>query len=128
METNDFIQQKRLIETTDVILEAIDKQKATAVVLLDMSKAFDNLNHEILLLKLQDIGLSSAAPWFSSYLSNRFQAVRINSKLSDKLPIQSGVPQGSMLGPILFNIYVNDLPSVPSVLQIQDLLITTNFT
>ena len=101
--------QMSLIETTDVILEAIDKQKVTAVVLLHMSKAF-----EILLLKLQDIGLSSAAlNWFSSYLSKRFQAVRINSELSDKLPIQSGVPQGSILGPILFNIYVNDLPSVP---------------
>ena len=100
------------IETTDVILEAIDKH--TAVVPLDMGKAFDSLNHEILLLKLQDIGLSPAAlNWFSSYLSNRFQAVRINSELSDKLPIQSGVPQGSILGPILFNIYVNDLPSVP---------------
>ena len=103
-----------LIETTDIILEAMDRQKVTAVVLLDMSKAFDSLNHDILLLKLQDIGLSSAAlNWFSSYLSNRFQAVRINSELSDKLPIQSGVPQGSILGPILFNIYVNDLPSVP---------------
>ena len=79
-----------------------------------MSKAFDSLNHNILLLKLQDIGLSPAAlNWFSSNLSNRFQAVRINSELSDKLPIQSGAPQGSILGPILFNIYVNDLPSVP---------------
>ena len=99
---------------TDIILEAIDKQKVTAVVLLDMSKAFECLNHDILLLKLQDVGLSPAAlTWFSSYLSNRFQAVRINSELSDKLPIQSGVPQGSILGPILFSIYVNDLPSVP---------------
>ena len=66
------------------------------------------------MLKLQDIGLSSAAlNWFSSYLSNRFQAVHINSELSDKLPIQSGVQQGSILEHILFNIYVNDLPSVP---------------
>ena len=103
-----------LIETTDIILEAMDKQKVTAVVLLDMSKAFDSLNHDILLLKLQDTGLSSAAlNWFSSHLPNRFRAVRINSEVSDKLPIQSGVPQGSILGPILFNVYVNDLPSVP---------------
>lgn len=103
-----------LIETTDVILEGIENQKVTAVVLLGTSKAFDSLDHGILLLKLQDIGVSSAAlRWLSSYLSNRFQAVLINSELSDRLPIQSGVSQRSILGPILFSIYVNDLPSIP---------------
>ena len=70
-----------LIETTDIIVEAMDKQKVTAVVLLDMSKAFVNL--DILLLTLQDIGQSSAVFWFSSYLSNRFQAGRMNFELSD---------------------------------------------
>ena len=51
--------------------------------------------------------------WFSSYLSNRRQAVRINSALSEKLTVHSGVQQGSILGPILFSIYVNDLPAIP---------------
>jgi hypothetical protein len=91
-----------LIETTDTILNAIDKKKVTAsaVVLLDMSKAFDSLDHKILMLKLQDVGMSPAAlSWFSSYLSNRQQAVRINSALSGKLTVHSGVPQGSILGP-----------------------------
>ena len=107
----------RNVSHKNIILEAMDKQKVTAVVLLDTSKALDSLNHDILLLKLQDIAdidLSTAAlNWFSRYLSNRFLINRINFELSDKLPIQSGVPQGSILGPILLNIYVNDLPSVP---------------
>ena len=59
-----------VIETTDTILNAIDKKKLTAVVILDMSKAFDSVNHETLILKLQDVGASSSTlQWFRSYLS-----------------------------------------------------------
>ena len=94
-----------LIETTDTFLHAIDKKEVTAVVLLDMSKAFDSLDHEILMLKLQDVGMSlGALNWFSSYLSNRQQVVCINSALSGRLTVHSGVPQGSILGPILFEV------------------------
>ena len=103
-----------LIHKTDAILGAIDQKKTTAVVLLDMSKAFDSNNHSILLDKLQDIGASaSALRGFSSYLFGRKQVVHINSTLSDALPLVSGIPQGSILGPLLFIIYVSSLPTVP---------------
>jgi hypothetical protein len=66
---------------------------------MDISKAFVSLDHKILLLKLHDVGVSPAGlNWFSSYLSERFQIVRINTVLSKKLPVDSGVTQGSILG------------------------------
>ena len=79
-----------------------------------MSKAFDSINYSILQDKLQDIGAStSALRWFTSYLSERNQVVHINSTLLDVLPLTSGILQGSILGPLLFTIYVNELPTVP---------------
>ena len=106
------------MSSTDAILRAIDQTKVTAVVYLDMSKAFDSIKHEILLNKLKNIGLSlSALTWLCSYLSQRSQVVRINSMLSDALPAVCGVPQGSVLGALLFSISVNDLPAVNRVLR-----------
>ena len=91
-----------------MILHAMDKKKLTAIVLLDMSRAFDCVDHKMI-SKLQD----ACVEWFRSYLSGRQQVVRINSVLSEPFPIVSGIPHGSILAPLLLSIYTNDLTSVP---------------
>ena len=88
---------------TDDIFKAMDSRQITAMVPIDLSKAFDSLCHSTLLSKLQLLGTSEQALlWFKSYLSDRQQCTRVGTSLSDPLTITRGVPQGSMLGPMLF--------------------------
>ena len=92
------------------VLDAMDRGKATGMLFLDISKAFDSIDHKILLGKLEHIGLSARSlRWFKLYLSDRRQCVYINGEVSETHPVDLGVPQGSILGPLLFNVYINSL-------------------
>jgi len=78
----------------------------------DLEVAFDSVNHEILLSKLTFYGIEACEnSWFKSYLSNRYQRCLVNGFLSSSRQIECGVPQGSILGPLLFLLYINDLPN-----------------
>jgi hypothetical protein len=103
------------LEFVDDIIQALDKNQHPFSIFLDLSKAFDTLDHNILLSKLEYYGITNTPlMWFSSYLTKRYQYVDINGISSNLLQIRTGVPQGSILGPLLFIIYMNDIASVSS--------------
>ena len=103
----NYSTESAVLELTDHLKSQIDKHHLPMCLFLDLSKAFDTINFDIMLIKLRRLGFNSLAlNWFETYLKHRKQFVSFNGSDSPLLETKTGVPQGSVLGPLLFLIYI----------------------
>ena len=121
--------QEAIFNFTESIYDAFDSLNHNISILVDLKSAFDTVNHAILLKKLERYGVRGLClKWFDSYLTDRKFSVRIGKSFSDEKTLNIGIPQGSILGPLLFIIYNNDLPCISSSLSTTLFADDTNFS
>ena len=109
----EFNTTTALFDACNYVYDTLDYRKLVLGIFLDISKAFDSVDHKLLLYKLDSLGIRGIIlQWFASYLSDRFQLVQNGNNVSNYLRVQSGVPQDSILEPILFTLFINGITSV----------------